>query len=105
MPSPGSNAAAATAADLSARAHNSLDTAVDKVTPAVNRMVDKAHATIDRVAQAAVPAAEAVQTAVQKTTDQSARLMESATNSIRAQPLTAIGIAAAVGYLAGRLMR
>ena len=105
MPLSGSNSTAATSADVAARAHNTLDTAVDKAAPTVNRMVDKAHATIDRVAAAATPAAEAVQSAVQKTSDQSARLMESCANSVRAQPLAAIGIAAAVGYLAGRLMR
>ena len=86
MPYTGSNATAA-AADVASRAHNALDTAVDKTAPAVNRMVDKAHATIDQ------------------TKEKSTRMMEACAERVRAQPLMAIGIAAVVGYLAGRLMR
>ena len=104
MPYPGSNAAALTS-DAAARAHNALDTAVDKAAPAVNRMVDKAHATIDKVAQSAIPAAEAVHSAVNKTQETSTRMMEACASSVRAQPLVAIGVAAALGYLAGRLTR
>ena len=104
MPYTGSNATAA-AADVAARAHNALDTAVDKTTPTVNRMVEKAHATIDRVAEKAAPAAEALQSAVDQTKEKSTRMMEACAESVRAQPLMAIGIAAVVGYLAGRLMR
>jgi ElaB/YqjD/DUF883 family membrane-anchored ribosome-binding protein len=104
MPYTGSNASAA-AADVAARAHNALDTAVDKTAPAVNRIVEKAHATIDRVAEKAAPAAEALQSAVNQTRETSTRLMEGCANSVRAQPLVSIGLAAAIGYLVGRLMR
>jgi ElaB/YqjD/DUF883 family membrane-anchored ribosome-binding protein len=104
MPLPGSNASATTA-EAATRAHNALDTAVNKATPVVNRVVDKAHATIDRVAQSAAPAAEAVQAAVNKTQETSTRLMEACATSVRAQPLMSIAVAAAIGYFAGRLMR
>lgn len=104
MPYTGSNAAAA-ASDAASRAHSALDTAVDKAAPAVNRIVDKAHATIDRVAESAVPAAEALQSAVKRTQEASTRMVEGCANSVRAQPLLSIGIAAAIGYLVGRLMR
>ena len=104
MPYTGSNAAAA-AADTAARAHNALDTAVDKAAPAVNRIVEKAHAAIDRVAEKATPAAEALQSAVDQTKQKSTRMMEACAESVRAQPLISIGIAAVAGYLLGRLMR
>ncbi|MEP6678221.1 MAG: hypothetical protein ABJB78_02905 [Betaproteobacteria bacterium] len=105
MPLPGSTPAAAAAGDVASRAHNALDSAVDKASPAVNRIVDKAHATIDRVAQSAVPAAEAVQSAVAKTQEKSTQMMEACASKVREQPLVAIGVAAAVGYIMGRLMR
>jgi len=104
MPYTGSNAANA-AADAASRAHDALDTAVSKASPAVNKMVDKAHATIDRLAQSAVPAAEAVESAVKQTREKSTRMVEACAESVRAQPLLAIGLAAAIGYLAGRLTR
>ena len=71
----------------------------------MNRIVEKAHAAIDRVAEKATPAAEALQSAVDQTKEKSTRMMEACAESVRAQPLLAIGIAAAIGYLAGRLMR
>ena len=94
-----------TPAAAATRAHDALDTAVDKVTPAVNRMVDKAHATIDRVAQSAAPAAESVQAAVQKASDTSLRLADACASSVRARPLVAIASAVALGYVLGRVMR
>jgi ElaB/YqjD/DUF883 family membrane-anchored ribosome-binding protein len=95
----------ATAAGAATRAHDALDTAVDKVSPAVNRMVDKAHETIDRLAQTAGPAAESMQSAVRQAGDTSVRLAEAAANSIRAKPLAYVASAIAVGYVIGRLMR
>ena len=104
MPYTGSNATNA-AADTASLAHNALDTAVDKAAPAVNRMVEKAHAAIDRVAEKAAPAAEALQSAVDQTKQKSTRMMEACAESVRAQPLMSIGLAAAIGYVVGRLMR
>lgn len=84
-----------------ARAHEMLDSTVDKVQPAVNRMVDRAHETIDRIA----PAAATVQAAMHQATDQSVRLAEAAANTIRAKPWAAIASAAAIGYILGRITR
>jgi len=105
MPYTGSNNAGTFASETAARAHEALDTAVDKASPTVNRMVDKAHATIDRVAQTAVPAAEAVQSAVNRTTAATSRFADACADNVRAQPLASLAIAAAVGYIAGRVMR
>ncbi len=109
MPYSGTDNPAAAAGEAAARAHNALDTAVDKAAPAVNRFVDKAvdkaHSTIDRVAQSAIPAAEAVQSAVSRTQDASARMMDACAVKVREQPLAAIGVAAAIGYIVGRLTR
>jgi ElaB protein len=84
-----------------ARAHEMIDSTVEKVQPAMNRMVGKAHETIDRIA----PAAASMQAAMHQATDQSVRLAEAAANTIRAKPWTALASAAAVGYILGRLMR
>jgi ElaB/YqjD/DUF883 family membrane-anchored ribosome-binding protein len=88
---------------IAGRAHGALDTAVEKVAPSVNRMVSKAHEAIDRVADRAGPAAESVDTAVRDAADSTARLAESFSETIRRQPLAAVGLALAFGYLLGRM--
>jgi ElaB/YqjD/DUF883 family membrane-anchored ribosome-binding protein len=90
---------------MAGRAHNALDSTVEKVAPTVNRMVDKAHEAIDRVADRAAPAAENLEAAVRGASHKTVRLAEACSNSIREKPLAAVGTALAIGYLLGRLSR
>jgi ElaB/YqjD/DUF883 family membrane-anchored ribosome-binding protein len=101
MPPPGSSAASV-AAEAASRAHKTLD---DATVPVVNRMVNKAHATIDRVAQKATPAAERMHQWVESTSTRSTRLVGACSTTIRDRPITSIAAAAALGYLLGRLLR
>jgi ElaB/YqjD/DUF883 family membrane-anchored ribosome-binding protein len=93
-----------TVGGMASRAHEALDTAVERIAPSMNRVVDKAHEAIDRVADRAAPAAESVGAAMRQASDGTVRLGEACANSIRAQPLLAVGSALAVGYVLGRLM-
>ena len=103
-PTPTSTETGTTVGGMASRAHEALDTAVDKVAPSVNRMVGKAHETIDRLADRAAPAADSVGAAMREASDRTVRLGEACANSVRAQPLLAVGSALAIGYVLGRLM-
>lgn len=82
--------------------------------PVVDRMAETAHRVVDQLASKAGPAYERVRTGVSTAKDTMGRTMdglhhsrdewvESARESVRQHPLTAIGVAAAVGYVLARL--
>ncbi|WP_157522093.1 YqjD family protein [Mitsuaria sp. 7] len=82
----------------------------------VNRVADKAHATIDRLATTAAPKAQQLQKSLEDTNellhDRAERLRstgnewcDSLRTNVREHPLTAIGTALAVGLLIARLTR
>ncbi|WP_343629232.1 hypothetical protein [Roseateles sp.] len=82
----------------------------------VNRVADKAHATIDRLATTAAPAAQQLQKSLEDTNDllhQRADRLRATGNewcdglrsNVREHPLMAIGTALAVGMLIARLTR
>ena len=82
----------------------------------VNRVADKAHATIDKLATTAVPAAEQLQKSLEDTNsmlhDRADRLRATGNEwcdglraNVREHPLMAVGTALAVGMLIARLTR
>lgn len=82
--------------------------------PVVDRMAETAHRVVDQLASKAGPAYERVRTGMSSAKDTMGRTMdglhhsrdewvESARESVRQHPLTAIGVAAAVGYVLARL--
>jgi len=82
----------------------------------VNRVADKAHATIDKLATTAVPAAEQLQKSLEDTNsmlhDRADRLRATGNEwcdglraNVREHPLMAVGTAVAVGMLIARLTR
>ncbi|MDH0866082.1 hypothetical protein [Mitsuaria sp. GD03876] len=82
----------------------------------VNRVADKAHATIDRLATSAAPAAQHLQKSLEDTNDllheRAERLRttgnewcDSLRDNVREHPLMAVGTALAVGMLIARLTR
>jgi ElaB/YqjD/DUF883 family membrane-anchored ribosome-binding protein len=78
--------------DLALRAHDKVDQLSDAVQPAVDRMTSNTHAAIDTVADAAVAAVDT-------------EFMEGARAFMREQPIAALGIAVAAGWILSRLMR
>lgn len=82
----------------------------------VNRVADKAHATIDKLATTAAPAAEQLQKSLEDTNsmlhDRADRLRATGNEwcdglraNVREHPLMAVGTALAVGMLIARLTR
>jgi ElaB/YqjD/DUF883 family membrane-anchored ribosome-binding protein len=94
----------------------SVDNAAAAASNLVDRLADSAHRAIDRLANSAGPAVERMRSAAASTVDDMGRRvddlgvtrdewMESARGSVRGNPMAAIGIAFAVGYLIARLSR
>ena len=108
-----------TAEDAAKLANGSASSSAPSSTAAadlVNRVADKAHATIDRLATTAAPKAQQLQKSLEDTNellhDRAERLRstgnewcDSLRTNVREHPLTAIGTALAVGLLIARLTR
>lgn len=85
------------------------DTAAAKINeqapPAIDRVAEAAHCTVDKAAQAAGPAADWVNQNVEQLKHQQQQIVGDCRGYIRGRPLVAIGIALTAGYLVGRLGR
>jgi ElaB/YqjD/DUF883 family membrane-anchored ribosome-binding protein len=94
-----------TVSGITERAHQTVDRVADKATPALERARTGVHNTIDKVADGAACgvdwAAENTKLIAQKSTE----LSEVASGYVRERPLVAVAGALALGYLVGRLMR
>jgi ElaB/YqjD/DUF883 family membrane-anchored ribosome-binding protein len=97
--------ASSTVSGMTERAHQTVDRMADKATPALERARTNVHDTIDKVADSAACgvdwAAENTKVIAQK----SSELTEVASSYVRERPLVAVAGALALGYLLGRLMR
>ena len=91
------------------QAHDAVDAAAaranEKAAPAIDRVARAAHETVDKVARAAGPAADWINESAEQLKQQQQQILDGSRGYIRERPLVAIGIALAVGYLAGRLIR
>jgi ElaB/YqjD/DUF883 family membrane-anchored ribosome-binding protein len=87
------------------RAHQAVDKAAEKATPALERASSAAHRTIDKVAGAAAPAAQWAAESGQQLVSKSNQLTEAASGYVRERPIVAVAGAIAIGYFIGRLMR
>lgn len=113
MESEGSNAASEdfgnsanrTVDDVTVSAHEKVDRVSNAVQPVVDRMASNAHAAIDTVAGAAVSAVDTLGIKGEQLTDVQTKLMEGAREYMREQPIAALGIAVAAGWILSRLMR
>ena len=91
------------------QAHQMVDNAArqatDKAAPAIDRVAQVAHSTVDKVAGAAGPAAEWVGETAAELKQQRDALLDSCRVVVRERPLVVLGVALAAGYLLGRLSR
>ena len=86
-------------------AHKAVDAAVGAAAPAIDRIASKAHSTVDKTASAAGVVAGKMDEAGQALDDVGAQFLHSSSSYIRANPLTAVGIATALGFLISRISR
>jgi len=91
------------------QAHDAVDAvaakASQKVAPAIDRVARAAHETVNKVAQAAAPAADWLNESAAAVRQQQEQLIESCRGYVRERPLVTVGVALAAGYLIGRLLR
>jgi len=91
------------------QAHDAVEAATakasEKVAPAIDRVARAAHDTVDKVAQAAGPAADWLNQSAEQLKQQQQQIVDGCRGYVRQRPLVAVGVALAVGYLAGRLIR
>jgi ElaB/YqjD/DUF883 family membrane-anchored ribosome-binding protein len=102
FPSQSNQNSVGNAADI---AHQAVDSANAKVTPALERVTNAAHRGIDKAVDVAAPAAAWVADSGRQLTDKSNELMEVCGSYVRARPLATVAGALAVGYIVGKLMR
>ncbi len=89
--------------NVATTAHGAVDKAANTVKPAVDRAASLAHGAVDKAASAAVPAAAWVQEKAEAAHAAQKRAVESSADYISGNPFKAIGIAALIGFLIGRL--
>ena len=81
------------------------DEAARKAKPAIGRVAAMAHQAVDRAAGAAVPAADWLTERGQSLNAAQEKLVADASSYVSANPLKAVGIAFAAGYLLSRIIR
>ena len=84
------------------RAHQVVDRAADKATPALDRARTTAHNTIDKVADGAACGVDWATENTKVIARKGSELSEVASGYVRAQPLVAVAGALALGYLVGQ---
>lgn len=93
-----------TVGKATAGAHQTIDAASDASGPAVERMVHKAHATIDSMGGIAAHAAEALDLKGEQLTKAKNQAIKATDDYLHAHPIVSIGLAIAAGYLISRAL-
>jgi ElaB/YqjD/DUF883 family membrane-anchored ribosome-binding protein len=96
---------AASSGKAASGAHAVVDKAAEAAKPAVERAAQYAHDAVDRAASAAAPAAQWVSEKSEKLRVTQKQVVDDTCNYISANPLTSVGLAAAMGFLIGRMAR
>jgi ElaB/YqjD/DUF883 family membrane-anchored ribosome-binding protein len=84
-------------------AHGAVDSAAGKAKPAIDKAAQFAHQTVDKAAGAAAPAAEWITEKTEALKVTQKQVLDDTCNYVSANPLKAVGIAAALGFVIGRL--
>lgn len=79
--------------------HRAIDLAADAASPALKQMTTSAHSTVDKIANGASHAAEAISTKGAQLQQMQHQLADSTRQQVRSHPLLSVGIAVAGGVL------
>lgn len=101
----GSRALGRTVDKASSGAHDAIDKVSDAARPMVDRVTSGAHQAVDKIASAAGQAAETLGVKGEQLKNAQAQAMAQARIYVRDNPMTALGIAVAAGYILSRLLR
>jgi ElaB/YqjD/DUF883 family membrane-anchored ribosome-binding protein len=91
--------------DVSDRAQGYLDRASQSASSGMERVQETARRGVDTAAESARAGLDWASDQAAMLRDRNTALVNAVTDSVTSRPLVAIGIAAAVGYLLGRIMR
>ena len=87
-----------------ATTHEAIQRVTDSARPAVDHMATGAHQAVDKVADLAAQTSATLDSKGAQLQDVQARLMEECTTYVRSNPLAALGIAAAAGFILSRVI-
>ena len=93
------------AREASDRAQDYLDRASQTASAGMDRVADTARKTVDTATDSARAGLEWATDRAAGLRERNTAIIHAVTDSVTARPLVAIGVAAAVGYLLGRIMR
>jgi ElaB/YqjD/DUF883 family membrane-anchored ribosome-binding protein len=91
--------------DAGDRAQDYLDRASQAASGGMERVTEKARRSVDTATESARAGLEWASDQASSLRERNVALVNAVTDSVTARPMMAIGIAAAVGYLLGRIMR
>ncbi len=91
--------------DTSDRAHDYLDRASQTASSGMDRVADTARKGVDTATESAKAGLDWASDKASVLRDRNSAIMSAVTDSVTARPLMAIGVAAVVGYVIGRIMR
>ncbi len=91
--------------DMGDRAQDYLDRASQTASDKMDRVADTARRSVDTAAESAKAGLDWASDQASMLRDRNAALVNALTDSVTSRPLVAIGVAAAVGYILGRLLR
>ena len=91
--------------DASDRAQDYLDRASQSASSGMDRVADTARRGVDTAAESAKAGLDWASEKASVLRDRNVAIMNAVTDTVATRPLIAIGVAAAIGYLLGRIMR
>lgn len=93
----------------SATAHKAFDAALDSTAaslrPVLGQLMTGVHEAVDRLSDVAAQAASKAELSSAYLNDSRVRMLSGCRRSVRAQPLTAIGVAVASGFVLSWILR
>lgn len=91
--------------DASDRAQDYLERATNTASSGMDRMTDTARRGVDTAAESAKAGLDWAADKASVLRERNSALFNAVTDTVSARPMMAIGIAAAIGYVLGRIMR
>jgi ElaB/YqjD/DUF883 family membrane-anchored ribosome-binding protein len=91
--------------DMTDRAQDYLDRAAQTASSGMDRMTDTARRTVDSAAESAKAGLDWASDKATALRERNMALIDTVTDQVTARPIVAIGVACAIGYLLGRMMR
>ena len=90
--------------NLASKAHQTIDRAASSAQPVVDKLASNAHDAVDKVSSTAVDAAESIDSRLDDLGTTRDRVADQCRDYIEDNPLKAVGIALAAGFILAKLI-